>query len=158
MKWEFTPTQVMKGEVKYTLDDFWRDLYEEINYNFGTKYSREKVKHLHNLIFTYCSFRASEKTIDQIEELFTKHHKPQVKRDFLEAMEEANKDNIDMLRAILQRLFLDFFTPSLIQSYGNEKQAVDTTITFVNSYLQEHALKAIQEAKGKKKPSKGYTP
>ena len=35
MDWDFTPTQVMKGEIEYSLSDFYRDLEKQVKTNFG---------------------------------------------------------------------------------------------------------------------------
>lgn len=134
MTWDFTPTQVMSGEVKYTLDDFKRDLYKEVADNFGDRLNPKRTRDAFNLIFTFCHARATEKSLDWIElEL-----KGNPDRKFLEALEEANKDNVDMLRAIIQRLFLDYFSSTLKWSFGDEDKATEGAINFVNSFIKEN--------------------
>jgi len=157
-KWDFTGTQVMKGEVDYTLEDYWRDMFKWFKDTWGGKLSPEKQEGGFNLIWVFLSLRANMENLEAIKKLMTKKHKPPIDMEVLEFLDSLHKKDIEILRGIKQRLFLDFFEPSLTQSYGNEEQAVDTTIAFVNSYIQEHIQKAMQETRGKKKPSRGYTP
>lgn len=156
-KWDFTGSQVMKGEVDYTLDEYWRDMFKWFKDTWGDRLSPKKQEGGFNLLWVFLSLRSNANTLEATQEIMSKEARP-ISREVLEFMDSLHKKDIEILTGIKQKLFLDFFTPSLIQSYGNEKQAVDTTIAFVNSRLQEHIQKVIKEIRGKKKPSRGYTP
>lgn len=156
-KWDFTGTQVMKGEVDYTLEDYWRDMFKWFEATYGDRLPAEKHIGAFNLLFVFLSLRANGESLEKTQEIMSKEERP-IDKEVVGFLDSLHQKDIEILTGIKQKLFLDFFTPSLIQSYGNEKQAVDTTIAFVNSRLQEHIQKVIKEIKGKKKPSRGYTP
>ena len=156
-KWDFTGSQVMKGEVDYTLDEYWRDMFKWFKDTWGDRLNPKKQEGGFNLLWVFLSLRSNANTLEATQEIMSKEARP-ISREVLEFMDSLHKKDIEILTGIKQKLFLDFFTPSLIQSYGNEKQAVDTTIAFINSFIQEHIQKAIQETGGKKKTRRGYTP
>ena len=156
-KWDFTGTQVMEGEVDYTLDEYWRDMFKWFKDTWGDRLNPKKQEGGFNLLWVFLSLRSNANTLEATQEIMSKEARP-ISREVLEFMDSLHKKDIEILTGIKQKLFLDFFTPSLIQSYGNEKQAVDTTIAFINSFIQEHIQKAIQETGGKKKTRRGYTP
>jgi len=155
-KWDFTGSQIMKGEVDYTLEDYWRDMFKWFKDTWGDSLSVEKHIGAFNFLFVFLSLRANMEGLEAIKKLMTREYKP-IDMKLLEFMDTLHKKDIEILMGIKQKLFLDFFAPSLIQSYGNERQAEDTTIAFVNSYIQEHIQKVIQETKGRKK-ARGYAP
>jgi len=156
-KWDFTGSQVMEGEVDYTLDEYWRDMFKWFKDTWGDRLNPKKQEGGFNLLWVFLSLRSNANTLEATQEIMSKEARP-ISREVLEFMDSLHKKDIEILTGIKQKLFLDFFTPSLIQSYGNEKQAVDTTIAFINSFIQEHIQKVIKEIRGKKKPSRGYTP
>ena len=156
-KWDFTGTQVMKGEVKYTLEDYWRDMFRWFEATYAESLPAEKHVGAFNLLFVFLSLRANGESLERTQEIMNKKELP-VDKEVVEFLDNLHRKDIEILTGIKQKLFLDFFTPSLILSYGNKKQAVDTTIAFVNSNIQEHIQKVIRETRGKKKPSMGYTP
>jgi len=154
-KWDFTGTQVMKGEVNYTLEDFWRDMFKWFKDTWGDRLSPEKQGGGFNLLWVFLSLRSNAKTLEDTQKIMSKEARP-IDKEVVKYLDSLHKKDIEILTGIKQRLFLDFFTPSLTQSYGNKKQAVDTTIAFVNSYIQEHIQKAMEEAKGNKKAKRGH--
>jgi len=156
-KWDFTGSQVMEGEVDYTLDEYWRDMFKWFKDTWGDRLNPKKQEGGFNLLWVFLSLRSNANTLEATQEIISKEARP-ISREVLEFMDSLHKKDIEILTGIKQKLFLDFFTPSLIQSYGNEKQAVDTTIAFIKSFIQEHIQKAIQETGGKKKTRRGYTP
>jgi len=150
-KWDFTESQIMKGEVDYTLDDFWRDMFKWFKENWGDRLSPEKQEGGFNLLWVFLSLRSNAKSLEETQKIMSKEARP-IDKEVVKYLDSLHKKDIEILTGIKQKLFLDFFKPSLTQSYGNEEQAVDTTIAFVNSYIQEHIQKVMEEAK------KGYTP
>jgi hypothetical protein len=136
-KWNFTGTQVMKGEIDYTLEDYWRDMFKWFEATYGDSLPAEKHIGAFNLLFVFLSLRANGESLEKTQEIMSKGERP-IDKEVVEFLDSLHKKDIEVLTGIKQKLFLDFFTPSLIQSYGSEKQAVDTTIAFVNFPLQEH--------------------
>lgn len=137
MTWEFTPTQVMKGEVNYTFDDFRRDLFEQVKLNFADRISPEKLEGGLNVFWIFCHLVATTKSLDEIEKILSEL-KPPMNRKFLELLNETFKDEIKMLEAIYQNLFLKYFTAALGECWGDEEKATTRAISLVNLYINRH--------------------
>lgn len=99
MEWDFTPSQVMKGEVNYTIEDFLRDLRSEMDYNFEKKDDkfREKATQAFYRVMYFSSLGKSPREVSEMlcmdEQLVT---------DVLKEL----KPNIEMFIAIVMRQFL----------------------------------------------------
>lgn len=156
-QWSFTGTQIMKGEVNYTLEDYWRDMFKWFENTYRDRLPAEKHIGAFNLLFVFLSLRANGESLEKTQEIMSKDKRP-IDKEVVKYLDNIHQKDIKILTGIKQKLFLDFFTPSLTQSYGNEEQAIDTTIAFVNSFIQEHIQKAMQETGGTKKARRGYTP
>lgn len=103
MEWEFTPEEVVKGEVAYGLEDFRKDLMQEVSQNMG---GMESVmpERVFEVIYDLCYWVATgndyEDFLDSVdEESFFPH--------FLRSIRGHLQTNIEMLGAILQRLIMD---------------------------------------------------
>jgi hypothetical protein len=103
MEWEFTPQQVVKGEVGYTLEDFLRDLTAEVRSNLGSA-SPEQVAQTTDLLYDLCHTLATNRTVESL--LATLAYDPPT-CEFLREMVEPMRPNGEMLGAILQRLIMD---------------------------------------------------
>lgn len=103
MEWEFTPEQVVKGEVGYALEDFRRDLAAEVRGNLGPA-SPEQVAQTTDLLYDLCHVLATDKTVESM--LATLAYDPPT-CEFLREMVDPMRPNGEMLGAILQRLIMD---------------------------------------------------
>ena len=103
MEWEFTPEQVVKGEIGYALEDFRRDLALEVRGNLGPALP-EQVAQTTDLLYDLCHVLATDRTLESM--LATLAYDPPT-CEFLREMVEAMRPNGVMLGAILQRLIMD---------------------------------------------------
>ncbi len=103
MEWEFTPEQVVKGEIGYALEDFRRDLALEVRGNLGPA-SPEQVAQTTDLLYDLCHVLATDRALESM--LATLAYDPPT-CEFLREMVEPMRPNGEMLGAILQRLIMD---------------------------------------------------
>jgi hypothetical protein len=103
MEWEFTPEQIVKAEVGYSLEDFRRDLAAEVRGNLGPA-SPEQVAQTIDLLYDLCYAMATQGDMDAM--LATLAYDPPT-CEFLREMVEPMRPNAEMLGAILQRLIMD---------------------------------------------------
>lgn len=103
MEWEFTPEQVVKGEVGYALEDFRRDLAAEVRGNLGPA-SPEQVEQTSDLLYDLCHVLATNRTVESMLETLA-YDPPTC--EFLREMAGPMRPNGEMLGAILQRLIMD---------------------------------------------------
>jgi len=102
MEWEFTPQQVVKGEVDYVLDEFRHDLMQEVALNIPG-IGNEQLEPVFRLAYDLCYWLATGKDYDEFEARFQDINTMM----FLRALREHGKANVEMLGAILQRLIMD---------------------------------------------------
>ena len=135
MVWDFTPTQVMKGEIEYGFDDFRRDFLEQIKVNFGDRLSSERLKNCCDLFWVFCHLKATMLTLDEIGE------KLSMGGEFVEMMSEICDEDGKMLAAVYQNLFLKYFTAALHDCWGNEEKATSRALALLNHYINRHLKK-----------------
>ena len=106
MKWDFTGTQVVKGEVAYSLEEFRKDLYAEVKDNFSD-YDKKELDGIYQLAYDVCYCTASQR---KLGELLAHCKQMGVKADlkFLMLIRDSNLNNIDMLKAIFARKVSEF--------------------------------------------------
>lgn len=102
MEWEFTPQQVVKGEVDYVLEDFRQDLMQEVALNIPGL-GKEQLGPVFSLAYDLCYWLATGKDYGEFEARFQDINTML----FLRALREYGKANVEMLGAILQRLIMD---------------------------------------------------
>ena len=102
MEWEFTPQQVVKGEIDYGLDAFRHDLMQEVALNIPDL-GNEQLEPVFRLAYDLCYWLATGKDYDEFEERFQDLNTVM----FLRALREHGKANVEMLGAILQRMIMD---------------------------------------------------
>jgi len=102
MEWEFTPQQVVKGEVDYDLDDFRHGLMQEISLNVPG-IGEEQLNAVFALAYDLCYWLATGKDYDEFEEQFADINMLM----FLRALREHGQGNVEVLGAILQRMIMD---------------------------------------------------
>lgn len=102
MDWEFTPQQVVKGEIDYGLDAFRHDLMQEVALNIPGL-GNEQLEPVFRLAYDLCYWLATGKDYHEFEERFQDLNTVM----FLRALREHGKANVEMLGAILQRMIMD---------------------------------------------------
>lgn len=112
MKWDFTPSEVMEGEVNYSLEDFFRNLWEEAKSRVSKKdfnhlpNGKEKDRRYNEAIREVFNFEYGLCYLSVIKKSYLKHvlkHSGESDREIIEKAIEENKGNIDMLHAIFIR-------------------------------------------------------
>ncbi len=101
MKWTFTSDQVVRGESDYGLEEFRRDLYQEVKDNFSD-YSKEKLDAMFRLAYDACYCEATQGNLDGMLNHYQEKGLP-VDRNYLELIRDSNRDNSAMLKAVLAR-------------------------------------------------------
>lgn len=101
MEWEFTPEEVVKGISAYGLEDFRRDLAQEVRQNLGEGEASVRAFHL---LYDLCYALATNKDFEAHLAAYA-YDPPTV--EFLRELRPMMEDNIAMLGAILQRQIMD---------------------------------------------------
>lgn len=94
-----TPSQIIKGEVKYTLEEFYSEM-KNFTYQIKESDTKKKEKGFYSL-FLFLMLSAEDKSVETMMEAFY-----QTKEQVLEC-QEAFKEQIDICRAIHMKKFLD---------------------------------------------------
>lgn len=103
MQWEFSQEDVVKARADYGLNDFRRDLGEEVRANLGAMDEFQQLRSF-NLIYDMCYALATSKDFEAFLGAYA-FDPPTI--EFLRELEPMMADNIAMLGAILQRLIMD---------------------------------------------------
>lgn len=103
MKWDFTPDEVVRGEVAYTVPDFRHDLFQEVATNLGEDDGALQTRF--DLIYDLCYWIATGREFDDF--IKTIGTEPALDEPFLATIKDYMADNITMLGAILQRMIMD---------------------------------------------------
>jgi hypothetical protein len=101
MKWAFTSEQVITGEVEYSLEEFRRDLYQEVRDNFAD-YSKDKLEGMFRLAYDVCYCEATQGNLAGMISHYQEKGLP-VDLKYLELIRDSNRDNSAMLKAVLAR-------------------------------------------------------
>lgn len=104
MQWEFTPEEIVKGEVGYGLHEFRRDLFEEIAANLASD-DENFLQQSFDLIYDLCYWEATGREFADF--VATLDENIPLETHVLQAIKGHIRDNITMLGAILQRLIMD---------------------------------------------------
>jgi hypothetical protein len=137
MDWDFTPTQVMKGEIEYSLSDFYRDLEKQVKTNFGKYLTEDKFKNCCNLFWLFCHYQAIMLSEEEIAQNLV-GFEPPMSKELITMTCELCQDDSKMLAAIYQNLFLKYFSQALKESWGDEEKATSRTLALVNLYINRH--------------------
>lgn len=103
MQWEFTPEDVVKARCEYGLQDFRRDLGEELRANLGHMDEAQQTRSF-NLVYDMCYALATDKKFDDFLSAYA-FDPPTC--EFLTELKPHMADNVVMLGTILQRLIMD---------------------------------------------------
>ena len=114
MEWDFTPDDVMRGNVDYSVAKFREDLLEEIQSNIAEIRGDDITKGFYSIMtIILCTSLAFGKSIDSIIASIKIYfsngavQKLLTNKDILEEIKENNKENIGMLRAVIHRRMRD---------------------------------------------------
>jgi len=141
MKWNFTPAQVTEGKVDYSLEEFLRDLWEDVNSNMSRevfnrlpegeernrKYN-EAIRDVFNFVCEICYLAVVEKPYLKL----TLKQSNEVERELIEKTIKENKSNIDMLYAILRMHIVRGLKEGL-----TKKQAVKATVEYSKELISK---------------------
>lgn len=103
MQWEFTAEDVVKAQAGYGLQDFRRDLGEELRSNLGPMDEAQQLRSF-NLVYDMCYALATDKKFD---DFLSGYAFDPPTCQFLTELKPHMADNVAMLGAILQRLIMD---------------------------------------------------
>ncbi len=103
MEWEFTPEEVVKAEVDYGLEQFRRDMFEEVRLNTGDLDAGQQQK-IFVVMYDLCYWVA---TGGKYEDFLATLDQDSFLPSFLASVKDMLAPNIEMLGAILQRLIMD---------------------------------------------------
>ncbi len=103
MQWEFSTEDVVKAQADYSLQQFRRDLAEELRSNLGPMEDAQLTRSF-NLVYDLCYALATDKNVD---EFMTAYAYDPPTCQFLEEVRPHMGDNAAMLGAILQRLIVE---------------------------------------------------
>ncbi|MEO5357801.1 MAG: hypothetical protein H7844_10945 [Nitrospirae bacterium YQR-1] len=109
MDWDFTPFDVFSGKVKYSLEQYKKDLREDVAETLSTlQLDEESMKFYNNFVFVFFYWMATNQSILSYKKLIEQSLpedspvKPSLTdMNFLESMKQDNENLIDMLRALL---------------------------------------------------------
>ncbi|MCM2306397.1 MAG: hypothetical protein NDI91_02870 [Sulfuritalea sp.] len=102
MEWEFTPQQVVKGQIGYSLADFRQGLAAEVRQNVAGD-AGVFIRSFH-LLYDLCYALATSKDLEAHLTAYA-YDPPTVQ--FLRELAPVMSANVEMLGAILQRQIMD---------------------------------------------------
>lgn len=102
MEWEFTPQQVVRGQIGYSLADFRQGLAEEVRQNVAG--DAEVFTRSFHLLYDLCYALATSKDLEAHLTAYA-YDPPTVQ--FLRELSPVMSANVEMLGAILQRQIMD---------------------------------------------------
>jgi hypothetical protein len=119
MQWDFSPEDVVKARADYGLEDFRRDLAEEVRINLPPADELQEQRSF-NLIYDLCYALATSKDLDSHLGAYA-YDPPTVQ--FLREVEPMMATNVEMLGAILQRLIMDRIESGMVLEQAIEDTA-----------------------------------
>ncbi len=103
MEWEFTPEQVVKGEVDYGLEQFRADMLQEVKLNLEQMDDAQQLK-IFSAMYDLCYWVA---TGSEYDDFLATLDQDSFFPNFLASIKDSLEPNIVMLGSILQRLIMD---------------------------------------------------
>jgi hypothetical protein len=123
MEWDFTPEDVRSGKVDYSVLEFKEELLEETHANLEEFKGDELTRQFYSIItIMLCATLAFGKSIDSFITSVNKYFPSKElqklltgNRKLLEEIRENNKENIEMLRAVIHRRMQSDFNKRIKQ-------------------------------------------
>ena len=130
MKWDFTPKDVLNGKAHYSAAQFRDDLLKEIRDEVGHHRDGVKFTQFYAIITVMlCTSLALGKSTDSFVASVQKHfpnkkvQQELTKRELLDQIRDDNKENIEMLKAVIRKRMKDDI------AIGIEPDCITKTIT-----------------------------
>ena len=111
MNWKFTPIDVLKGKVEYTLGKFRDDLREEVAERYTSETGDPEL--VFNLVYDTCYWLATDSTLGNLVDFYGGSV---ADINLLEVIAEDNKENVEMLKAIIKRRYSNAVDAGLTQA------------------------------------------
>ena len=111
MEWAFTPKDVENGKAEYSLSQFRDDLKKEIAAQHEVGGGDAEL--LFRLVYDVCYWLATESTL---ENLIAFYGGSMMDIKMLEIIAEQNKDNVEMLKAVIKRNYDSGLNAGLTQA------------------------------------------
>lgn len=137
MQWEFTPEDVVKARSEYGLQEFRRDLGEELRSNLGAMDEAQQTRSF-NLVYDMCYALATDKKFDDFLSAYA-FDPPTCQ--FLTELKPHMADNVVMLGAILQRLIMD-----RVEAHMPLAQAIEDVAQWHSALVAGKLPAALSEA------------
>src|SRR5205814_2020541 len=127
--------QILDGEIKYSLEDLYKEL-KDAWYKNGYKKEQSEVQKNESFkpLFMFILLSAEDKSVQLLSEVFNNMPEKGVHE-----IQEAFKIEIDVARHIHMRKYLDLYT----EYHGG----MDMTLKLLNLWIQEFLDKFIKEEK-----------
>ena len=130
MKWDFISEDVLNGKAHYSVAQFREDLLKEIRDVVGQHRDGEKFTQFYAIITVMlCTSLALGKSTDSFVASVQKHfpnkkvQQELTKRELLDQIRDDNKENIEMLKAVIRKRMKDDI------AIGIEPDCITKTIT-----------------------------
>jgi hypothetical protein len=141
MKRKFTPAQVTEGKVDYSLEEFLRDLREDVKSNIskevlnrlpegkkGDRKFNKAAREVFNFVCDICYLAVVDKPYLRL----VLKQSSEVEKELIEKTMKENESNIDMLHAILRKHVAKGLEDGL-----TKKQAVKATVEYSNELVSK---------------------
>ncbi|NMM29198.1 MAG: hypothetical protein HHJ12_18465 [Glaciimonas sp.] len=106
MEWEFSPDDVVQGNVEYGLGEFWRDLQQEFRLNLPNENRPAEPERLLAIVYDMCYWLATGGEFADFEREVGADSDPYLS-GFLRMAHRHSEPNVTMLGAILQRAIME---------------------------------------------------
>lgn len=130
MHWDFTPEDVLNGKAHYNVAQFRDDLLKEIRETVGQHRDGEKFTKFYSIITvmlltSLALGKSTDGFVASVQKYFPSKELQQqlTKRELLDQIQDTNKENIEMLKAVIRRRIQDD------TAIGVESSCVTKTIT-----------------------------
>ena len=130
MEWDFTPEDVLSGKAHYSVAEFREGLLKEIRESVGQHPDGEKFTQFYSIITvmlltSLALGKSTDGFVKSVQKYFPSKELQQhlTKRELLDQIKDENKQNIEMLRAVIRRRIKDDV------SIGIDADCVTKTVT-----------------------------
>ncbi|MBT4937043.1 hypothetical protein HON22_03925 [Candidatus Peregrinibacteria bacterium] len=130
MEWDFTKSEVLKGKVDYSLENFYRDLKEDVDSAF-TEYTALQKEELNKMWYAMMHFAALGNSYKEISKLLS------MKINLVEDMLDDSQEDIRMLEAVFMGKYL-----SNLKEF-NGLIGDSTNLELVNAYFKDFYINKI---------------
>jgi|GEM_PF-1877598 len=141
MQWDFTPEEVIKGEIHYPLWDFRQDLWEEVSDYTDPEGFEILFWALYHLAM---GSSAEDMAIRWREQNELSEEETREQKQQFELIKSTHRADIEMLKAVIKRKILDYKEEGI--GVLGEKELSDYILEWISQVVEEHE---VQEQSGK---------